>query len=107
MAGLLLLKETAQAIGYDRAGDFFLDQDGVLARPPAGERAPFAYTGLQILTPGLFAGEDGQAFSLNRVYDRAIAGNQLFGVSCPGRWFHIGTPETLKDSEAMIKGGDD
>ena len=92
MPALLPLKETGKAIGYDRAGDFFLRDNRTLERPHPGERAPFAYVGLQILKPSLFAGKDGKAFSLNRVYDRAIFDNNLFGVPYPGRWFHIGTP---------------
>ena len=107
MDGLLLLKETAQAFGYDHNGDFFLGENETLSRPEKDEAAPFAYVGLQILTPKLFAEEPEGVFSLNKVYDQALASNKLCGVAYPGRWFHIGTQAALAKAEAILKGADD
>ncbi len=33
-----------------------------------------------------------EAFSLNAIFDRAIAGGALFGAVLDGTWMHVGTP---------------
>ena len=36
-------------------------------------------------------------FSLNRVWDRAIAAGRLFGLRLDGLWMHVGDPAALAD----------
>jgi MurNAc alpha-1-phosphate uridylyltransferase len=102
MDALLLLVPRTRAVGYDGAGDFRLDGEGRLARRGAAESAPFVFTGLQVLRPELFDGAPDGAFSLNLLYDRAIANGRLFGLEHTGRWFHIGTPAGLDLAEAAL-----
>jgi MurNAc alpha-1-phosphate uridylyltransferase len=64
--------------------------------------APYVFTGLQILHPRLFGDCADGAFSLNILYDRAIATGRLFGLEHTGRWFHIGTPAGLALAEAAL-----
>jgi MurNAc alpha-1-phosphate uridylyltransferase len=99
---LLLLAPTARAVGYDGAGDFHLGTDGVPVRRGKDDRADYVFTGVQILHPRLFAGSPAGAFSLNILYDRALAANRLRALVHDGRWFHIGTPAGLDLAEAAL-----
>lgn len=102
MDGLLLLQRTATAFGYDGDGDFFMDQQGVIRRRQEGEISPYLFAGVQILHPRLFRDAPGGAFSLNVLFDRAIARGRLHGILHDGRWFHVGTPEALDEAEPLL-----
>ena len=52
--------------------------------------------------PRLFTDEKIEPFSLNRLYDRALAHNRLFGVVHDGDWYHVGTPEDLAIAETAL-----
>lgn len=95
MDALLLLQRTATALGYDGAGDFFLSPDGIPRRRGAAPVAPLLFSGVQILSPRLFAEAPAGKFSLNVLYDRALEEGRLFGLVHDGRWYHVGTPEAL------------
>jgi len=103
MDALLLLQETTAAFGYDGAGDFLADPAGRLARRPERELAPYLFTGVQILHPRLFKGSPEGAFSLNVLYDRALAAGRLYGVVHDGEWFHVGTAEGLAEAEDFMR----
>jgi MurNAc alpha-1-phosphate uridylyltransferase len=107
MDALLLLAAREDAVGYDGRGDFFRDPAGRLTRRGDAAQAPHVFTGLQILSPRLFAGCPEGTFSLNLLYDRAAAQGRLFGIGHTGRWFHIGTPEGLSLAEAALSDGGD
>lgn len=102
MDALLLLHPTVDAYGYDGPGDFLVDPLGRLTRRPEREVVPNLFAGVQILHPRVFKGLDAGVFSLNVVYDRAIADGRLFGIVHDGEWFHIGTPEGLAEAEAYL-----
>jgi MurNAc alpha-1-phosphate uridylyltransferase len=95
MDALLLVQATAKIDGYDGRGDFYLDGLGQITRKQDGETAPFVFTGAQILSPKAFEGVQRGAFSLNKIYDEALANGRLFGVSHSGGWADIGTPQRL------------
>lgn len=103
MDGLLLLQPVKTAFGYDGQGDFHLGADGRLTRRKQGETTPLMFAGVQILHPRLFEGNPGGKFSLNLLYDKAIASDRLFGIVHDGRWYHIGTPSALTEAEALIE----
>lgn len=108
MDALLLLQPVADAPGYDGAGDFTLDAaaDGAgrLARR-AGETAPFVFTGVQLLHPRLFSDVPAGPFSMNLLYDRALANARLHGLVHDAAWYHIGTPAALAQAERLIAAG--
>lgn len=105
MDALLLLAGRAGSIGYEGRGDFLRDGDGRLARRPAEGEAPFVYAGAAVLSPALFAGTPEGAFSLNLVFDRAIAAERLFGLPLDGLWMHVGTPEAVAEAERRYAAG--
>lgn len=97
---LLLLAEREGSVGFDGAGDFFMDAGGRLTRRGKAESAPLVYAGVAILKPALFADTPEGPFSLNLLFDRAIARGRLFGHALDGRWLHVGTPEAIPLAEA-------
>jgi len=99
---LLLVAGTATAIGWGNRGDFAFDQTGRLRWPNPGEVTPFLYTGVAILRPELFA-DTPEIFSLNRLFDRAIARGRLFGLRLDGLFMHVGTPEAVAEAELAIQ----
>jgi MurNAc alpha-1-phosphate uridylyltransferase len=105
MDALLLLQSTASAVGYEGSGDFVMDQLGRLRRRKEGEVAPFLFAGLQMLSPALFANTPEGPFSLNLLYDRALAAGRLYGLRHDGTWYHVGTPEDLERVEAALAPG--
>ncbi len=102
MDALLLLHPTAFAVGYAGVGDFVLAPDGRLRRRRESEVAPFVFTGIQILHPRLFEDAPEGPFSLNLIYDKAGGAERLWGLRHDGEWFHIGTPEGLRDVEDAL-----
>lgn len=102
MDSLMLLAATSASLGYEGPGDFAMDQMGTLRRRREREIVPFAFTGVSIAHPRLFASAPDGAFSLNRMWDRAIADGRLFGLRLQGLWMHVGTPEALADAEGRL-----
>jgi MurNAc alpha-1-phosphate uridylyltransferase len=102
MDGLLMLAPTVTSIGYDGTGDFVLSTDGRIARRSERHVAPFAYAGAGIISPRLFADIPDGAFSLNLLFDRAIADGRMFGLRMDGLWLHVGTPKAIRDAETAI-----
>ncbi len=67
------------------------------------EQVPFVFTGVQILSKRLFAGEPVGAYSLNRLYDKAIAAGRIACVVHDGAWYHVGTLTGLAATEARLR----
>jgi len=100
MEGLLLLLPREAAIGHTGRGDFLVTQDGLLSRGPG-----LVYSGAQILrTEGLDEIPD-KVFSLNKLWDRMIARNTLFGIVYTGQWCDVGRPESIPLAEAVLRQG--
>ena len=99
---LLLMNSAAAARGYEGRGDYFMDGFGRARRRQGNQIAPFVYAGVQILTASCFAGQEPGRFSLNRVYDAAEAADGLVGIAHDGLWFHVGTPESVAETELEL-----
>ena len=100
---LLLLASTTASIGYEGRGDFVMAPDGRLARRGEGEVVPFAFAGVSLCDERLFKDAPDGRFSLNLLWDRALAKDKLFGVRLDGRWMHVGTPEALAEAETTFE----
>lgn len=103
MDSLLLLARGAESLGYDGHGDFLMAPDGALTRRGEGGEAPFAFTGVSIAHPRLFEDAPPGRFSLNVLWDRAIAQGRLFGLGLDGVWMHVGTPQSVEDAESWMR----
>jgi MurNAc alpha-1-phosphate uridylyltransferase len=102
MDGLLLLAAMTTAMGYEGTGDFVLDAEGHIGRVKEHYASPYAYPGVQIVHPRLFADAPEGAFSTNVMWDRAIARGRLFGTRLDGVWIHVGTPEARDEAEKFL-----
>jgi len=102
MDGLLLLASTVRSIGYSGRGDFILEKDGRLTRRPERTVAPFVYAGAAIFSRRLFDDAPEGAFSLNVLFDRAIAAGRLFGVRLDGTWINVETPGSIEAATEAI-----
>jgi MurNAc alpha-1-phosphate uridylyltransferase len=102
MDALLLLVPLARAAGYDGRGDFHLDPFGLVS--PRGEVrvAPFVFSGIQLISKRLFDGEPAEPFSMWRAWRKALAQGRLFGAVHQGLWFHVGTPASIAETEALL-----
>ena len=99
---LLLLSPIAKTVGYDGRGDFHLAGDGRITRRREGEAAPLAYIGGYLVHPRLFVGAPQGKFSMNVLWNTAIAQGRLFGLEHHGLWLHVGTPEAIGLAEARL-----
>ncbi len=99
----LLLQRTTSALGYDGQGDFMLDPAGFLRRRSEREIAPYLFAGIQILHRRLFDRVPEGAFSLNRLWDTAIAAGRIKALVHDGEWFHVGTRSGLAATEARLE----
>jgi MurNAc alpha-1-phosphate uridylyltransferase len=99
---LLLLAPTATSIGYAAKGDFSMAPDGRLARR-GNEVVPFAFAGVSLCDARLFDNAPEGRFSLNLLWDRALAKGRLYGVRLDGRWMHVGTPDALAEAETLFE----
>ncbi|MGA7457455.1 MAG: nucleotidyltransferase family protein [Methyloceanibacter sp.] len=100
---LLLLAPTATSIGYAAKGDFSMDAEGRLKRRGKNEVVPFAFAGVSLCDERLFKDAPEGRFSLNLLWDRALAEGKLYGVRLDGRWMHVGTPDALAEAESLYE----
>ncbi len=102
MDALLLLAPTRTSLGYDGAGDFFIEQEGRLRRRTPDEISPNVFTGVSIQHPRLFRDSPQGAFSINILWDRAIAQGRVYGLPFKGIWMHVGTPDALNKAQEAL-----
>jgi MurNAc alpha-1-phosphate uridylyltransferase len=102
MDALLLVSSTARAVGYGGPGDFHLDPEGRLTRRAPNQVAPFVFAGCYLAAPRLFAAAPEGPFSMNLLWDRALAAGRLYGIRHDGLWLHVGTPEAIAPAERAL-----
>lgn len=101
--GILLVHRTFQVHADVGRGDFHLDKWGGLRRRGEREVVPYVYAGVQLVSPSLFERAPNGAFSMNLLWDRAIAGGRLTGLVHDGLWFHLSTPADLTEAESSLQ----
>jgi N-acetyl-alpha-D-muramate 1-phosphate uridylyltransferase len=99
---LLLLCHPERTIGYDGRGDFLMDAEGRLTGRPARNETGLAYIGAYLVHPRLFAHVRLSKFSMNLLWDRAIAERRLYGIEHQGKWLHVGTPDAIPLAERAL-----
>jgi MurNAc alpha-1-phosphate uridylyltransferase len=100
---VLLVHRTCQVSAEVGFGDFALDKWGAVRRRHEREVVPYIYAGVQLVSPALFEGAPGGAFSTNRQWDRAIAQGRLRALVHDGLWFHLSTPADLAEAEYQLQ----
>ena len=100
---LMMLALASHSLGYQGRGDFAFEADGrIRRRRVEQEMVPFAFTGVSLAHPRLFEGSPEGAFSLNAVWDAAIAAGRAYGMRMEGIWMHVGSPDALAQAEQRL-----
>ncbi|HEY3700014.1 MAG TPA: nucleotidyltransferase family protein [Spongiibacteraceae bacterium] len=81
-------------------GDFYLQENGLLRAEGDGNK--LTWTGLRILHPSLFNGCNEGIFSIVPLLKQAMAAGLVTGEYYRGQWFDIGTPERLRQVNALL-----
>lgn len=102
MGARLLLADMGAQLGYDGAGDFFMDQNGRLSFRDALPQTPWAYMGVQLIDPRIVDDEPLEPFSFTRIWRRLANAGQLFGAPLGGFWMHVGDPVARDAAEARL-----
>ena len=100
---ILLLHRGAQVVSEVGAGDFAVDEWGIPRRPGENEQVPYIFAGVQILAPRLFQDLPASPFSMNLIWDRAMAAGTLRAIVHDGIWFHLSTPPDLARAESELR----
>ena len=81
---LLLLCPLERTVGYDGQGDFVIGSRWPPRPPAQSPGTPLAYIGGYLVAPRLFADAPAGKFSMNLLWDRAIAEGRLHGIAHDG-----------------------
>jgi N-acetyl-alpha-D-muramate 1-phosphate uridylyltransferase len=98
----LMLAAMGECLGFDGAGDFFMDENGVLTFREQMPRAPWAYMGAQIIDPRIVDDEPVEPFGFMRIWRKLQAEGRLHGAPLGGYWMHVGDPEARAQAEARL-----
>lgn len=98
----LMLAAMDQCLGFEGAGDFFMDESGALNFRNDEPRAPWAYTGAQIIDPRIIDDEPLEPFGFMRVWRRLQSAGRLHGAPLGGFWMHVGDPHAREQAEARL-----
>lgn len=99
---VLLLARAAGARADTGRGDFLWPRDGELRRRGERDIAPYLYAGVQLVSPALFTTAPEAPFSMNLLWDQALAAGRLDAIVHDGLWFHLTTPNDLAQAQAML-----
>ncbi len=91
---LLLCVPLEKTKFHSGAGDFFIE-DGVPLPRGNQERAPFVFTGLQIIRPKCALEFEEEKFSTRLIWDSARRNGRLGAIVFDDEWIDIGTKEAL------------
>ena len=75
-------------------GDFNLKNN--LIRRKDGDNLEYIYTGLQIIKPEVFSDISKKVFSINRIWDKLIADNELHAIESNINFLHVSTLDIYK-----------
>ena len=103
MDEVLLLADRERCLGFDGSGDFFRDEKGALTHRGKETSAPWAYAGLRIVNPALYAAHAVEPFSAFRIWSDLLPNKRMHGVPLDRFWLHVGDPAALKDAEMWMR----
>ena len=90
----LLVVNKEKSFDQSFEGDFNLKNN--LINKKDEDNLNCIYTGLQIIEPEVFNGLSEKAFSINRIWDKLIQKNELYGVKSNISFLHVSTLDIYK-----------
>ena len=91
----LLVVNKKKSLDQNLNGDFNLQKDLISRKNP--KDLNYIYTGLQIIKPEIFSDLPEKIFSINKVWDRLIKKNELFGIESNIEFLHVSTLAIYKN----------
>ena len=98
----LLLLYPFEKINTNINGDFSMDKSGRITRVNKNS-TKYIFTGIQILKANIFKNYRIKTFPLSLIYKELIFKKRIYGLVYNGKWFHVGTLDSLKKYKKMIK----
>ena len=92
---LLLVVKKEKSFDKSFKGDFNLVND--LNKRDVKGNLSSIYTGLQIIRPEVFSSLDSKIFSINKIWDRLIVNNELYGIESNIDFLHVSTLDIYKN----------
>ena len=91
---LLLVVNKEKSFDHSFKGDFNLVND--LISRKGRDNLDYIYTGLQIVEPEVFSNINEKVFSINRIWDKLIANNELYAIESNIDFLHVSTLDIYK-----------
>ena len=91
---LLLVVNKEKIFDLTFRGDFNL-KDNLINRKDK-DNLEYIYTGLQIIEPRVFSNIKEKVFSINRIWDKLIASNELYAIESKINFLHVSTLDIYK-----------
>ena len=91
----LLVVNKKKSLDQNLNGDFNLQKDLISRKNP--KDLNYIYTGLQVIKPEIFLDFPEKIFSINKVWDRLIKKNELFGIESNIEFLHVSTLAIYKN----------
>ena len=91
---LLLVVNKEKSFDRTFRGDFNL-KDNLIDRKDK-DNLDYIYTGLQIIEPRVFSNIKEKVFSINRIWDKLIASNELYAIESNVDFLHVSTLDIYK-----------
>ena len=90
----LLVVNKKKSFDQSFKGDFNLENN-IISRKNRDD-LNYIYTGLQVIKPEVFSDLDARVFSINRIWDKLIETNELYGIESNIDFLHVSTLDIYK-----------
>ena len=91
----LLVVNKKKSFDQSFSGDFNLENNLISRKD--GDNLNYIYTGLQIIKPEVFSDLDVRVFSINRIWNKLIEINELYGMESNIDFLHVSTLDIYKN----------
>ena len=91
----LLVVNRKKSFDQSYKGDFDL-KNNLISRKDKDD-LNFIYTGVQIIKPETFFGIEAKVFSINKIWDKLIESNDLYGIESKIDFLHVSTLNIYKE----------
>ena len=91
---LMLIVKKTKSFDKNLKGDYNLEKN--LIKKEKNKNLKYIYTGMQILDPSVFNKINEKVFSMNKIWDKLIEKNQLFGLESNIDFLHVSNIDIYK-----------
>ncbi|MDD9901397.1 MAG: nucleotidyltransferase family protein [Alphaproteobacteria bacterium] len=103
---LFLVQDVAAILGWERGGDYFVEEDkdcaAAVFQSCAEKPANTVFMGPRIVHPRLFKDAPSGTFSFLDLFHKAEAAGRLYALRHKGAWHHVGTPKDFEETNRIL-----